>query len=151
MVAAKSAEDDGKRLFIRAKSNIGPDDGGFEYDLQQDELAGVPGVFASHVVWGEPVDGAARDLLAVAEAIPEAGEGGALSDAVDFLNDVLSTGSLSVSEVKKMARADGIAERTLTRARQKLGVKSERQGFGKSTTWFLPSAPLRPKNPIEAT
>ena len=52
MVAAKSAEDDGKRLFIRAKSNIGPDDGGFEYDLQQDELAGVPGVFASHVVVG---------------------------------------------------------------------------------------------------
>lgn len=151
MVAAKSAEDDGKRLFIRAKSNIGPDDGGFEYDLTQDELVDVPCVFASHVVWGEPVDGAARDLLAVAEAIPEAGEGGALSDAIDFLNDVLATGSLSVSEVKKMARADGIAERTLERARTKLGVESKRQGFGKSTVWFLPSAPLAPKNPIGAT
>jgi putative DNA primase/helicase len=31
MVAAKSADDEGKRLFCRAKSNIGPDDGGFEY------------------------------------------------------------------------------------------------------------------------
>jgi putative DNA primase/helicase len=151
MVAAKSADDDGKRLFIRAKSNIGPDDGGFEYDLHQDELDAVPGVFASHVVWGEPVDGAARDLLAVAEAVVEAGEGGALSDAIDFLNDVLTSGSLPVSEVKKMARADGISDRTLARAREKLGVKAERQGFGKSTTWFLPSVPLVPKNPIDAT
>lgn len=151
MVAAKSADDEGKRLLCRAKSNIGPDDGGFEYDLQQDELIGVPGVFASHVVWGEPVDGAARDLLAVAETVPEAGEGGALNDAIAFLNEVLTAGSLPVSEVKKMARADGISDRTLARAREKLGVKAERQGFGKSTTWFLPSVPLVPKNPIDAT
>ena len=151
MVAAKSAEDGNKRLFVRAKSNIGCDDGGFEYDLLQAELEKAPGVFASHVEWGNPVDGAARDLLAVAEATPEAGEGGALNDAVDFLADVLTTGSLAVGEVRKRARAEGISERTLARAREKLGIKSERQGFGQSTVWYLPAAPLAPENPIDTT
>ena len=150
MVAARSADDESKRLFCRAKSNIGRDDGGFEYDLLQTELDNAPGVFASHVEWGNPVDGAARDLLAVAEAMPEAGEGGALNDAVDFLADVLTTGSLPVAEVRKRARAEGISERTLARAREKLGIKSERQGFGASTVWYLPADPLVPKNPIDA-
>ena len=150
MVAARSADDESKRLFCRAKSNIGRDDGGFEYDLLQTELDNAPGVFASHVEWGNPVDGAARDLLAVAEATPEAGEGGALNDAVDFLADVLTTGSLPVAEVRKRARAEGISERTLARAREKLGIKSERQGFGASTVWYLPADPLVPKNPIDA-
>jgi hypothetical protein len=33
----------------RSKSNIGPDDGGIEYALNQVELIGHPGVFASRV------------------------------------------------------------------------------------------------------
>src|SRR5687768_11292290 len=36
-----------KRIFCRAKSNIGPDHGGFEYDLNQKEIEGYPGLFAS--------------------------------------------------------------------------------------------------------
>ena len=42
--AAKMADDDqdgGGRLFCRSKSNIGPDSGGFRYDLEQVELDGV--------------------------------------------------------------------------------------------------------------
>lgn len=85
MGGAKSADDESKRLFCRAKSNIGRDDGGFEYDLLQAELDKAPGVFASHVEWGNPVDGAARDLLAVAEAMPKPEKAVHLNDAVDFL------------------------------------------------------------------
>lgn len=109
-------------------------------------------LFANNpVAWGEPVDGSARDLLAVAEAVPEAGEGGALDEAVDFLLDVLKTGSLAVGEIRKRASAEGIAKRTLERAREKLGIKSQRQGFGQSTVWYLPAAPLAPENPIDTT
>jgi len=38
--AAKTPGDhkDGNRSFCRTKSNIGPDDGGFRYDLEQREL-----------------------------------------------------------------------------------------------------------------
>jgi putative DNA primase/helicase len=79
-VAAKHQEEgeDGRtvRLFCRAKSNIGRDDGGFEYDLHEAELKTHPGIFASSVLWGEAVQGAARELLASADATGGDGEGG---------------------------------------------------------------------------
>ena len=57
LVAAKQQRENDEghsvRLFLRAKSNIGPDDGGFEYELEQAELEEYPGVFTSSVVWGD--------------------------------------------------------------------------------------------------
>ena len=58
------------RLLVRAKSNIGPDDGGFGYNLEQDELSDHPGLMASSVLWCGKVDGTARELLAKAEPLP---------------------------------------------------------------------------------
>src|SRR5262249_17741559 len=49
--AAKSNEDTPLRLLIRAKSNIGPDGGGFAYELQQTDLPGFPGIVASRILW----------------------------------------------------------------------------------------------------
>ena len=52
LVAAKVQSEDGedRRILARSKSNIGPDDGGFEYRLEQREP--LPGLFASCVAWG---------------------------------------------------------------------------------------------------
>lgn len=41
-----------KRAFMRAKSNISQDTGGFSYDLRQVDLDGYPGLSASRVEWG---------------------------------------------------------------------------------------------------
>ena len=52
MVAAKvKADEEGKerRVLARSKSNIGPDSGGFDYDIDQIELDAYPGIFASRV------------------------------------------------------------------------------------------------------
>lgn len=59
LVAAKVQSEDEKplRVLARAKSNIGPDDGGFEYFLEQSEVA--TGIVASHVAWGKAVEGTA--------------------------------------------------------------------------------------------
>ena len=68
LVAAKNQNETedgrGTRIFCRAKSNIGRDDGGFEYDLQQGELPEDPDIIASAVRWGEALEGTARELLA---------------------------------------------------------------------------------------
>jgi hypothetical protein len=40
-----------KRIFCRAKSNIGLDHGGFEYDLHQKELEDYRGIFPSYLMW----------------------------------------------------------------------------------------------------
>ncbi|MDD5037413.1 MAG: AAA family ATPase, partial [Methylococcaceae bacterium] len=64
MGAVKMTEDQGGgRLLVRTKSNIGPDGGGFRYDFIQTGLVEYPGVFASSILWGEQVEGEARDLL----------------------------------------------------------------------------------------
>lgn len=132
LVAAKHQreEEDGRtvRLFCRAKSNIGPDGSGFEYDLQQGELKTHPGVFASIVAWGEPVEGAARELLATADSTGEDGEGGSLADAQRFLTDLLADGPVPAKILKADADGAGYSWTTIRRAQRALGIKAIKEG-----------------------
>lgn len=141
LVAAKHQEegDDGRtvRLFCRAKSNIGPDDGGFEYDLQQAELKTHPGIFASSVLWGDAVEGAARELLATADATGEDGEGGTLSDAKRFLADLLADGPVPTKAIKADADGAGYSWRTVQRAQKSLGVQAVKEGMKGGWVWTL--------------
>ncbi len=136
LVAAKHQEqgDDGRtvRLFCRAKSNIGPDDGGFEYDLHQAELNTHPGIFASSVLWGEAVEGAARELLATADATGDLDERDALDDAKCFLRDLLAEGPIPARQVEADIRGAGYALRTINRAKKLVGAESFKEG----KTWF---------------
>ena len=67
MIATKMPPREGerseRRVIVRAKSNIGPDEGGYVYSLEQVELSEYP-IFASRVLWGEAVEGTAREVLA---------------------------------------------------------------------------------------
>jgi putative DNA primase/helicase len=148
MVAAKQQEEgeDGHtvRLFCRAKSNIGPDDGGFEYDLHQAELKTHPGIFASSVLWGDAVEGAARDLLATADATGDDGEGGTLADAKRFLSDLLADGPLPTKAIKADVDGAGYSWATIRRAQKALGIESTKEGgqFGATKQqwlWRLPA------------
>jgi putative DNA primase/helicase len=142
MVAAKHQEEgeDGRtvRLFIRAKSNIGPDDGGFEYDLHQAELKSHPGIFASSVLWGDAVEGAARELLATADATGDDGEGGTLSDARRFLSDLLADAPMRAGDVFKDADGAGLTKRSIQRAADKIGVLRHKDGMRGGWLWKLP-------------
>src|SRR5262249_25967990 len=57
----------GRRQVVRVKSNIGPDGGGFEFDLEHAQVGEAPDVAASVVQWGAAVSGSARQLLAQSE------------------------------------------------------------------------------------
>lgn len=142
LVAAKHQEegDDGRtvRLFCRAKSNIGPDDGGFEYDLHQGELKTHPGIFSSCVQWGDAVEGAARELLATADATGDDGEGGTLADAKRFLADLLSDGPLPVKAIKGDADGAGYSWATIRRAQKSLGIEAVKEGMKAGWVWKLP-------------
>ena len=142
LVAAKHQEegDDGRtvRLFCRAKSNIGPDDGGFEYDLHQAELKTHPGIFASSVLWGEAVEGAARELLATADATGDDGEGGTLADAKRFLADLLHDGPLPTKTIKADADGAGYSWATIRRAQKGLGIEPVKEGMKAGWVWRMP-------------
>ncbi|MDX9690647.1 MAG: AAA family ATPase [Alphaproteobacteria bacterium] len=138
MVAAKvDDEQGGGRIFCRAKSNIGPDDGGFRYDLAMKDLP--EGVQASCVVWGETVEGSARELLAETGATD--GEGGSLAAAKEFLEIELADGPVPVKRVKMAAEEAVLAWRTVQRAKDALGIKPQKAGMKEGWTWVLP-----PKN-----
>jgi RecA/RadA recombinase len=141
MIAAKEAEtEDGsppKRFLCRVKSNIGPDDGGFNYDLIQTALMDNPAIAASHVVFGPAIDGSAREILAAAETVSDEDKS-ALGEAVEFLRDFLADGPKEVCAVRKAATAAGVTERTLRRAKDKLGVRNIKSAFDGPWVWRLP-------------
>lgn len=136
MVAAKVPNDEGldKRVFARAKSNIGRDDGGFEYSLEQAEP--IVGIQTSNVMWGSSVSGTAQELLAE----PEAESGGALFEAKLFLTDLLKNGKMAAKEVKSNANDAGLSAATLRRAKDAIGIKPEK--CADAWYWELPSKKL---------
>lgn len=152
LVAAKHQEEgeDGRtvRLLLRAKSNIGPDDGGFEYDLQQSEMTTHPGIFASAVQWGQAVEGAARELLATADASGDDGEGGTLTDAKGFLVETLGNGPVRAKCIKADAEGAGYSWATIRRAKKALGIEPFKAGMKGGWEWGLPAKVL--KNPEDA-
>ncbi|MEG0052861.1 MAG: AAA family ATPase [Comamonas sp.] len=128
MVAAKVKGNGGedRRVLARSKSNIGPDDGGFEYRLEQIENA--DGIHASRIAWGQAVAGTARDLLTDpneddAEDNPESS---ALDDASEFLVELLSGGPSPTKYVETEAKAAGLAWRTVRRASEVLEIKKRK-------------------------
>jgi len=141
VLAAAKIEDDslpeGTRLFARAKSNIGPDSGGWHYRLNTTELKEYQDVFTSEVLWGNEVEGSARELLAAADSNDEDG-GSALEEAKTFLQSELSLGPVAVKSIMDESRKAGISERTLKRAKAALKVKAEKGGFDKGWQWVLP-------------
>ncbi len=64
-------------------------------------------------------------------------EKSALDEAVEFLVDELGMHPVTAKRVQKDGRDAGIAERTLNRAKRRLGVRSERESDG-SWTWVMP-------------
>lgn len=149
MVAAKHQEEndvgDSKRLLLRAKSNIGPDDGGFEYQLKQAELEKVPGIWASKTVWGATVEGEARDLLAQADAIGQDTKGSALAQAEGFLLGILAKGPMPSAEIETYAKKVNCSDATIRRAKKTLHIEARKKGgnFGggkQQWEWVLPTA-----------
>jgi putative DNA primase/helicase len=142
LVAAKREGDDqvrDVRLLLRAKSNIGPDTGGFEYVLHEAELPQHPGIRASGVQWGAVLKGSARELLSAAEASFDEDDGGALSEAKQFLRDILSSGPVAAKMIKAEADGAGQSWASIRRAKTALGVEVNKSGMEGPWVWTMPA------------
>lgn len=116
--AAKSVDEESgeeERIFVRAKSNIGPDGGGFKFELQHDAVPGYPGMLASTVHWGESIEGAARDLLKEAEG---SGASNKTEDASELIQQTIREkgGEVSANDLRAALRDAGIGRDTGYRA-----------------------------------
>jgi putative DNA primase/helicase len=142
LVAAKVKAEDGeqdqdRRILARGKSNIGPDDGGFEYAIEQAEP--LPGIHASYVTWGKSVAGSARDLLAEpTEQESTSDSKSAVDAAVAFLLEALADGLTPSKTVQAEAKDAGVSWASCKRASDSLKVV-KRKGDGGLWYWKLPN------------
>jgi len=136
LVAArvKSADGTDKRILARSKSNIGPDNGGFEYHLAQVEA--LPGIDASRIEWGQAVEGSARDLL----TDPAEGDDGTdHADAVGLLKAELTADCWTGSTLASQPLKDAVfTKKQIWNASKKLDVIRKKGGMGSGWYWRLP-------------
>ena len=140
LATAKAPEDapEAGRLMVRAKSNLGPDGGGFRFELRNVKLAGPHvGIVASRVEWMEGIEGGARELLASVEQVRDPEERSDLADAKAFLSDLLTDGPVLAKKVRGEAEDAGHSWATIRRAMEALGVESEKDGMKGPWRWRL--------------
>jgi hypothetical protein len=137
MATAKPAYTGQSRRFIRAKSNLGPDGGGFEYELGLVPIFNL-GIEAQRVNWGEPIYGGARELFDAVEQSLESTGNDCLSNAEEWLRNQLVNGPVAVSTLRCLANQGSLSWRTIERAKKRLGLKSNKVGISDGWRWRLP-------------
>lgn len=141
IVAAKVRGEEGQdsRILARAKSNIGPDDGGFEYHLDQVQV--MDGIEASRIGWGQAVQGTARDLL----TNPDEDVDDDAGDAVSMLRAELVNDSWTEADkASSPLRAAGFTKKQIWAASKKLGVIRQKGGMHGGWYWRLPGGTAGP-------
>ncbi len=131
-------EDKTRRLFLPTKNNLGPDITGLSFRI---EAATVPSpggpIETSRVAWDlEPV------LISADEAIQAADCGPKRTSAIDkaklWLQVVLADGPMDATEVLQKAKAEGITEKTVRRAKKAIGVEAVKLAMDGGWSWSLP-------------
>ncbi|MDR5777708.1 MULTISPECIES: AAA family ATPase [unclassified Caballeronia] len=146
LVAAKDEAQE-RRILARAKCNVGRDDGGISYTLEQIDLNGIE---ASRVAWGEQLDGTARDILDDVEQADNA-ERSERDEAIDFLRDLLCDGPVPVKSIKHDASGAGYAWRTIERAKRELSVEARKISMKDGWVWALPAEVRHEKSEVRQT
>jgi putative DNA primase/helicase len=136
LVAAKvkqEGDEEPRRVLVRAKSNCGPDGGGFAYELQRIDLA--EGIEGQKVQWLDALDGSAREVLAEAETDPLSEDGESAADVEAFVRGSLAGGPLSAKVFKADAEGAGYRWHTVQRAAKRLGAESRKDGMSGGWRW----------------
>ena len=94
------------------------------------------------IEWQGECDYGPDDILA-----PRQPNGGRLAEAMVFLTELLTKGPVPQQVVKLKAIQAGLAYRTVERAKEILGVISERRGWGPGSTcyWAMPPGESQPQ------
>lgn len=137
-LVVEDENDPARRLLLPTKMNLASRPTGLAFSLRgTGMIGGVP-----NIAWeADPVEVLADDALAAigGQGGDDDGRKGALGEAADFLRHELANGARPSGDVKKAARAAGIAPRTLDRARTELSIVAAPDGFGGPWTWALPA------------
>jgi hypothetical protein len=129
LLIGKDPRDENRRVLCHMKSNLGP----LAPSLLFEPVMGDGGM---KIEWRGECDYEAEDLLTRSK---EGSAGSRRAEAESFLRELLADGPVAQKEVQAKATAAGFAMRTVERAKDALGVRSQRRGFGpgSSCLWEL--------------
>lgn len=132
MMSVRNRETD-QRLMVRIKSNIGPDGGGFEYDIEPCQMPSKTEIDTVRLTFGDVIDGSARDIIDSAEGEKDS----KLDFAKDFIVDRLKDGPKLASVMMLGLSKAGVSERTAKRAKKAAKVESYKEGYQGDWYWKL--------------
>jgi len=130
-------ENPDRTLFLAGKNNIGKKAEGMGYATENAFVGPDQSILTSRIAWDNlPVRITANEAL---EATADKKKGNATADAEEFLRTRLDGNGAGVpsKDIVDEAEANGISERTLRRARKKLGVKTRKDNYGAGWRMFL--------------
>jgi hypothetical protein len=132
-----------RKLFVRAKNNIAPrNEKALAYRFGARQV-GIDSktremIWAPHILWDpQYVDVTATEAMQAANDSKTASPS-ARDDAKKFLAELLADGPVPKGEIEEAADANCIADRTLRRAKDELGVIARKDGPDGTWTWRLP-------------
>jgi hypothetical protein len=136
-IVAKDQEDEsGKRRYLQAsKTNLAPDNSGLGLAYEICGPTGKPYVHWLETDVATPID----QLLSIPDGTNgDQSDGGELGRCCDWLREILTEAS-PAKEVETGAKSEMISGRTLKRAKEQLGIRSEKRG---SVWYWVPPADM---------
>jgi len=131
-LVGKDPTDEQLRVLVPIKNNNGNDVYGFAYKIEGAKTD--TGIDTSRVVWQGSTDVKADEVIAGPRKTPDdKDDKSARADAARFLLDILKHGRQRSTHVYKAAEDAGIAESTLKRAKDTLGIEAKRS----DGVWFM--------------
>lgn len=142
-IVTPDEEDETRMLLIPSKMNIAPIKHGLAYRIEGCMISFESEEIGTSRIMYEttPITITADQALAALDGNSE--NRSEKSEAIDFLADALKAGPVSAKDMKREAAEAGISAKSLRNAREALGVKPEKTGFGGEGGWVwnLPKVP----------
>lgn len=116
-LVAQHPDDPELKIVAHVKHNIAPRGTSWVYELVQQVPDGIP-----VLKWIGPSDLTVEDLMGADDGDRKS----ALDEAIDFLREELKCGPKPVAEIEQKGQSQGIAKRTIDRARKEIGTDAKK-------------------------
>ena len=123
-------EEDGLKFMSHEKSSLAPRGKTKLFEINPDE-GGIKSLGENDMSMDDYVKQANESRRRAAPAVEAAKE---------FLKDQMPGGKRPAKELKNLAKANKISDRTLDRARKELGIVSKQEGFKGQYVWIFPES-----------
>lgn len=123
-------EEDGLKFMSHEKSSLAPRGKTKLFEINPDE-GGIKALGENDLSMDDYIRQASENRRRAAPAVEAAKE---------FLKDQMPGGKRPARELKNLAKANKISDRTLDRARKELGIVSKQEGFKGQYVWIFPES-----------